>query len=246
MFKNSLGVAGVLLVAAGIIFSSPSGSDNAHAFGVGGYLTYGSGNVDFEERYDPEDLWASLDNKGDQSHFGIGFVFDTAVAKNKLFNYRLQIGYEAVEYDIHTVFNKDTGVDLSGFVTDFTVDVDMIVFDNSFGFGIVRKENFRLWIGPQLRVGYLSGHGKLTDVVGTVFDLDFDGVVYGFAPVVGANFHFENNLTFGLDLGYRWSGFAGALQKAGMGVSTGDDIIGNADGFFVNFSIIYRFDDNYY
>ena len=245
MFKPSFNAMFNFWSAAAIFFISMLFAQSAFAFGIGGYVNFGAGNVEFEESWDAEDPWARLKNEGDVTFYGFGFLLDTAVAKNRVFNYRLQVGYEDAEFDIDTVVNRETGADISNFVADFKLDVDQIVFDNTFGFGIVRKENLRLWFGPQIRVGYISGNGDLTDISGTRLELDFDGVIFGFAPVVGANFNFSNNLTLGLDLGYRFSLFAGELEKSGLGQWGGDDFDGNMNTYFINFALIYRFNDSY-
>ena len=246
MGRQSLRWMTISLVGAALICFSPVSIDRAHALGLGGYISYGTGSVDFEESWDTEDPWARLENSGDVSHFGFGFLLDTAVAKNRIFNYRLQIGYEASEYDIDSVFNQETGTDISPIISDFKVDIDQIVFDNTFGFGIVRRQNFRLWIGPQIRIGYMTGDGQVTDILGTTLQLNFEGVVYGFAPVIGGNFNFNNNLSIGIDLGYRLSGMAGNIEKSGLGLTGADDYSGDTNVFFVNFSMIYRLNDDYY
>jgi len=57
-----------------------------------------------------------LENSGDAEFFGFVFLLDTAVAKNRVFNYRLQVGFENAEYDLDSVYNKTTETDLSAIV----------------------------------------------------------------------------------------------------------------------------------
>ena len=244
MLKRLFRVTFICLIAAGVIFSSPFGINCAHATGIGFYLSRGSGDTDFNEDYDDDDSWYDLESSGDAKFSGYGFILDTAVAKDKVFNYRLQIGYEDVEYDLDSVYYEDLNMDISASVSNFELDIDRFVLDNTFGFGIVRIPNFRLWIGPQLRIGYMSGDGTY-DIGGTKRNLDFDGLVLGLAPVIGANFNFINNLTIGVDLGYRFNFFVGSLDKTSAGLFDSGNFYGNDDTFFINFAFIYRFDDNF-
>lgn len=243
MLKRLFRVTFICLIVAGVIFSSPFGINCAHASGIGFYLSRGIGNTDFNEEYD-DDWWYDLESSGDAKFFGCGFILDTAVAKDKVFNYRLQIGYEDVEYDLDSVYNEDLNINISASVSNFELNIDRLVLDNTFGFGIVRIPNFRLWVGPQLRIGYMSGDGTY-DIHGTKRNLDFDGLVLGIAPVIGANFNFINNLTIGVDLGYRYNFFVGSLDKTGSGYFDSGNFYGNDDTFFINFAFIYRFDDNF-
>jgi len=245
MLKRLFRVTFICLIAAGVIFSSPFGINCAHASGIGFYLSRGIGNTDFNEDYDDDDRWADLESSGDAKFFGCGFILDTAVAKDKVFNYRLQIGYEDVEYDLDSVHNEDLSRDISANVSNFELNIDRFVIDNTFGFGIVRIPNFRLWIGPQLRIGYMSGDGTLTFIHGTKHKLDFDGLVLGIAPVIGANFNLINNLTIGVDLGYRFNFFVGSLDKTSSSSYDSGNFYGNDDTLFINFALIYRFDDNF-
>ena len=245
MLKRLFRVTFICLIGVGVIFSTPFGINCAQATSIGVYLSRGIGDTDFNESYDDDDLWYDLESSGDAKFFGFGFILDTAVAKDKVFNYRLQIGYENAEYDIDSVYNEDLNINISANVSNFELDIDRFVIDNTFGFGIVRIPNFRLWIGPQLRIGYMSGDGTLTFIHGTKRNLDFDGLVLGIAPVIGANFNFINNLTIGVDLGYRFNFFAGSLDKTSSSSFDSGNFYGNDDTFFINFAFIYRFNDNF-
>ncbi len=59
-----------------------------HAAGFGGYLSYG--NID--GAVDDLAFFRDLDYESDR--FGLGLVMDTNVAKDSLFNYRLEVGYQ--------------------------------------------------------------------------------------------------------------------------------------------------------
>ena len=62
---------------------------------------------------------------------------DSAVAKDKLFNYRMNLGYEHVPRgstdSTFAMFNGGS-------------------FENIFGFGVYRSKLMRVWLGPSLRI----------------------------------------------------------------------------------------------
>ncbi|MEI6970105.1 MAG: hypothetical protein WCL44_01190 [bacterium] len=130
------------------------------ATGIGPSVSYGLGNQD----------WADEHGTTDLSSIGLGFVLDTAVARDSLFNYRLEIGYER---------RQDT------FDNDFTFDTDLLVLNNTFGFGIVRSHVVRVWLGPQLRI--FGGTGSGGNTSGGNTDVTMLGAAAGLA--LGANFH---------------------------------------------------------
>jgi hypothetical protein len=151
----------------------------AHAAGFGGYLSYSKidGGVD------------NLPFLGDQDYesdrFGLGFVMDTNVAKDSLFNYRLEVGYQ------HSWREFD---DFSG-----EIESDGFTINNTFGFAPYRNENVRLWMGPALRLSV------------DVFDEDDiepldDWVTFGggIGPAVGLNWHMGSTLSGSLSLSYQY------------------------------------------
>lgn len=109
-----------LLFLSSFVFVS---SSSATGFGLYGLL--GLGRTEFHE---------------DTDYAGWGFVYDTAIAKNKIFNYRLNFGYESLNVDAAN--GKET---FSGYV-----------LDSDFGLGIVRNDSARLWLGPEVRVALLD------------------------------------------------------------------------------------------
>lgn len=108
---------------------------------------------------------------------GAGLVLDTCVARDKLFNYRLGLGYQKdVKY-------PDLGT-------------HKISMNNYFGFGVVRMEKFRWWLGPQLGLRYYiieSEDGNMDEAGGNV------GLATGFNINLGKVF------TLGLELGFRYN-----------------------------------------
>ena len=84
------------VVSLGLALLFPASS--AMAVGAGMYFSYGHGWGNVEDD-DFDDLWDDglpYTFDFEENVFGVGFTFDTNVAKNRLFNYRLEIGYERV------------------------------------------------------------------------------------------------------------------------------------------------------
>lgn len=146
---------------------------HAYAVGLGPYIEQASGSGDFTE-YDAS---ANVDAKG------FGFVFDSNVAEPQTFNYRLHIGYS--ELDIPN--------DIDGY---------RITFDNTFGFGIIKNENFRWWIGPQLHLNYSNWDMPIGSQYLEKDSVDFIGV--GTGVVTGMNFNLTKVVSISPELGLRY------------------------------------------
>lgn len=148
---------------------------DARATGLGLYFDYG--NV-FDGQLD-DTIAGDIDY--DEDHFGGGFSFDTNVAADKLFNYRLDVGYQHVEGE-YGAFG-----DLDG---------DGFVLDNAFGFGVFRSDLARVWIGPAVRLSF-----DFFDNVPVFDDVFKFGV--GVGPEVGVNLHTGDLVSIGLTGGYQ-------------------------------------------
>jgi hypothetical protein len=109
-------LAGVSIVG-GIVFNAPE----ARGHGFGFHITGGL---------------------GEHLHRQAGLSWDTAVAEDRLFNYRLNLGYEAFE------LNEDGG---------FREKFDGLILENTFGFRLLATEGMRLWGGPQIITGIYEG-----------------------------------------------------------------------------------------
>ncbi len=78
-----------------------------------------------------------------------GLIFDTAVADDTLFNYRLNLGFGGWQHSF-----DDSDVKYRGFHYSFL---------NSFGFGTVRTPHLRFWLG--LNLDFIILKGKMMIVV---------------------------------------------------------------------------------
>jgi hypothetical protein len=189
----------LLLLAALVVFAS---FDRAQANGYGVYFDYG--NV-FDAEVD------NFDYEEDQ--YGVGFSFDTNVATDRLFNYRLDAGYQHVEQD---------------FGSFGTADSDGLAIENTFGFGVLRRNDLRLWVGPGIRASFDFFDG--TD------SWDFG---LGVGPTVGVNFHTGPNVSLGLSLGYQMSYVVAVIDSF-------DDQDGYEQRFFVKLTVLFRSADDHF
>ena len=199
----------------------------ADALGLGGYGQFGlgvnSGTID-----GANDDYA-YDFDADMAILGLGFVLDTTVARDSLFNYRLQIGYENVAYKLdHERWGK-SDIALNG-----------LAITNDLGFGVLRTNFMRLWLGPEIRLSY--GLGSM-DEGPRQYDIYFMGL--GIGPVVGANFHIGQSLTLAAKLSYLLEGYLGAGTYEGD--YDFDDEVYTASGstIYLNFSVLFRLGDTY-
>jgi hypothetical protein len=177
----------------------------ATAAGIGGYAEFGTGSGDFEYDFSPEfDV--------DARSAGFGFVFDSNLAGPRIFNYRLNIGYERLELE-------------DDFST--TLDLDGLVIDNTFGFALAGSPTFRWWLGPQVRIGFYNGE---TDDGFEEVDL----AAFGIGAVTGMNF-MTGNVCMSVSLGARITGYAG--ESEALGITT--DLEGNTGTVFLNLAMLF-------
>ena len=102
----------------------------AQAAGFGGYFEYSRG-IGYLDIF-------GFDADFDDDKYGVGFAFDTNVSRDRLFNYRLNVGYERT--------NRKYEGGLKEKLNGFSIN-------NMFGFGVYRDPNARVWLGPSVRLG---------------------------------------------------------------------------------------------
>ncbi len=117
------------LLAAALFIAQP-----ALAAGIG---VYGTGGVNFT-KWESHDL---TDGTFDY-YYGGGLIIDSNVAKNKIFGYRFTAGY--AEYRIKDIESKS-----------LSDPIHRASMSHTFGFGLIRDEDTRFWIGPSIGFHYL-------------------------------------------------------------------------------------------
>jgi len=196
-------------------------SENSFAVGLGGFIdaSTGSGKAEWESDYNSWDI--------DSNAFAFGFVLDTAPTNEKIFNYRLNVGFAKQEIkDEYNEKMKSNG----------------IYAENIFGFAFIKNENFRWWGGPLIRVGYYSGDADSYRVGSTTYETKFDYAEFGVGAVTGLNFK-AGNAILAPSIGFRVNGFGGEgtiTQKTSFGSSSyTEDITGNSTNIFANFAVLF-------
>jgi hypothetical protein len=195
----------VIVLMIGVLHST-----QAMAFGNGFYFQLGSGNANWTAE-DDFDRW---DFDSDTSHFGVGYVMDTAAGTNRLFNYRLQLGYEQ-----YTDRVKNSTSELR---------FDSFIIDQDFGFAIARNNAFRFWAGPELRFAFL---GESSDG----YDTSLFGV--GLGPAFGIDFHSASNASMGLKGGFMIMSYDGMADDNVYGNDIDYQV--NEDLVFFNFNVLF-------
>ena len=166
-------LAVAVIAMAFVVFESQA----AHAFGWGANFRYAYHGGTLTEVDDLDDIWV------DANIFAIGLTLDTAVAMDRVFNYRLELDYE---------YAKATVEPEAGGTFDYTLQG--IGINNVFGFGFVRNRAVRVYAGPVVRFG---AH-KITEGRYDGFEIDF-----GAGAEIGANFHLGDNVSISTTFGYQ-------------------------------------------
>lgn len=204
-------------------------STSLYAVGLGIAFPYGTGNTDYDI-YD-----------ADASQIGINFIFDTNVAKQSVFNYRLNVGVEFFNHDWeYEYYYYDYYYGYSSYDYLYGTNEGIrIVTDHTFGFGIVKSRVVRLWLGPTVRFGYITG--------------DYAGITLGGGlTLLGLNFNMGPVFTLALEAGYLFDAdiyFDGVeideySYNAGTWVYESSDA-GINNMFVAKLSILFRINDTY-
>jgi hypothetical protein len=167
-----------------IVLSSISG---LYALGVGGYIS-GKGGV--------STLKIGDTNSSVDYSVGAGFVLDTAVATNEVFNYRLAVGYEN---------SVKSGVPFFS-----TWSTHRISFSNVLGYAFYRSKYLRVWMGPQIGLACQFVNAKDKEIqsspntIGYRIRFHSDNFAIfslGFGAVLGINVHPADNFTISFEIG---------------------------------------------
>ncbi len=182
----------VVILAATLVATvavSTLTASRAEAASLGLYFDYAVGPTD-------PDAILLFGQQYDTKRIGAGLAVDTAVAKDKLFNYRMNLGYE----NLREEFN---GFEFARF--------NQGSFENIFGFGFYRSKLMRVWIGPSLRVaaGVMTQDSALGGgLVGRIANFTAGGGLSA-----GINVHTGNigsaAFTIGYQAAYQGRGFTG-------------------------------------
>ena len=207
MKKSSVFICTLVLTV--LLFAS-----NSFAIGLGFYFDYGKGSGEAEF-----DVSGADEFDIDTDFLGVGFQLETSpLTKNKVFSYRLQVGYESRDIE------DDDNV---------TIELDGLVIINTFAFGGNTSERVRLWGGPQVLVGFYDGETD-KDLLGD--ELSFSGAGFGLGVAGGANFGVGSGKTIlTTTIGMRTFGFSGDTEW----YDEDEQLDGYATEFFFSVGILF-------
>lgn len=201
---------------------------NVYAVGMG--VTLGSGSESWDSDTDElNNTYTFQRHSGDRKINNFGFVMDTTVARDMLFNYRFSL------------VNEENKADVSG----YNIDMKGISMIHDFGFGVVRNRFVRFWIGPELKAAFYNDISPSFSTTQT-----FDGNVWGFGvgPAVGVNIHMPRVVSFSITGAYYvFSQYFGSYDVTNSNGTFFDtvDVDDSSTGLFINASILFRFHDTY-
>ena len=203
-------------------------SAQLYALGLGVYGTGSKSNTTWT--YHKDEI-PDYDVDSKDSKIGGGFVLDTCLANDRLFNYRLNIGFNKVNIDN----DKNTFTSVYG-VKDVKGN-DYHLY-NSFGFGIFRSDYLRFWAGLQIGLGYFKGEYDVSSTTGDG-DNTFWTIFFSGGLVAGLNIHAGDIVTFAFDGGYRIKKHLGTADTGTSSLG----VTGNVKELFANVSFILRIND---
>jgi len=209
----------VLLVTTPILLS---------AGGIGLYIPYSSGDtssvtLSYADSNSPdEDVDFDL-----QSSTGLGFMYDSNLGKDSLFNYRLGLEY---------IKEKTDSVDGVSCVGDCEFGTRYNIVQ-TFGFGVLRTKIVRLWVGPRINIaGDSYSNADLADFKRVGFEI-------GIAPAVGVNVNLGRYFALAADVDYR---FAATVGVATSDIDNSDfSYSGSTKGATARFYAIFKFGEDY-
>ena len=165
---------------------------------AGGEMTYGRIGYNFY-RDDFGFKAPVINNMIPNISGGGGIIIDTNCSRDELFNYRLMIGFDKL-FTQRYYIKKMTRMNVS----------------NTFGFGVVRTDLIRFWLGPQLSFHYLHGVNNypmraLLKSNYTGNKLEYSAAGIGLGLSLGLNINLENNITLSFEGGMRGNIYYGNM-----------------------------------
>lgn len=200
-----------ILIAALFALLTTFGATDAMAIGLGLGGQSGSGTMAME-------LDGTSQGDYDFETSDVGLVLDTNLSRDRAFNYRLTLASASASME-NSSFD-----DLTGFT-----------LVNDFGFGIVKTEAFRLWMGPELRFSWLSQ----TIASGAELDL----FSFGIGPVIGANINIGSTVTLAITGAYLFQTTNGDYWDA---AGWWYDFSSDEEMLTIGANLIFRINEDFY
>lgn len=208
----------IKLMAVSTILAMPM---LAVAGGVGAYIPVELG---YTETRDYEHLSTERSFDYGQS-YGIGFVLDNNLGKDKLVNSRFNIEY---------ISQNLSNTDFTGIPDETYSKWNMA---STLGFGVVRTQHLRFWIGPRFNVGF-----KNYDTPSGSTREDFQ-IFYGIAAATGLNYNINKHLSIGIEADYRFQFGVGEISSTTS--STGTSYTMSDTGIDGRVYVMYRYGESF-
>ena len=226
----------VVLLCALAVFISV----DVRAAGIGIYGQFGYGSTSLDKNIKP----LLFNRKYGNYIAGGGLVIDSNCSGPGIFNYRITIG---------AMRTFDT-VKRENVIPNMTTRTQVV---NTFGLGLVRRESFRLWMGPQVGFAILNGTYKgnrknmlavynnwISTNLEYIDKLQYLMIGGTFGLALGMNVNFKKNLTMLIECSWRYDVYYGMYRREYfMGfekVSLSKWVDGYADGLYLSLGIMYR------
>jgi hypothetical protein len=221
----------VLLITAALFSAS-----QAFAAGAGVYITGTYGMMKWN--YEPDSAGSvQVPFDSDITKIGLGLIFDTNVSKDRLFNYRLNLGLDYISLNYNRRAKTNNYYESYNIPTELK-DRNCLGFhaNNTFGFGLYRSESYRIWVGPQVGFGFYYDDKDKSNITKSPF-----WNYYAMAGIAaGINMHMSESVSLAFDCGFRYT----------MNVGGNDDecpafINGKGYEAFLTIGAILKFNDTF-
>jgi len=226
--KKLLRIKVFLLIFLFAVFLSES-----MATGVGFNISGGRGEAEWNAtNWSHSGSDKDFDFDTDIKKKGAGFVLDTAVSSDRVFNYRLNLGWERNEYKIDDVYKYIIHPDIYG-----KFETSGWFMSHDFGFRIFNNSKVRIWMGPQVRLSSTKGELKSNKN----YEIDF--ISFGVGPVLGLNIHITSSMSILFKAGMLFERNWGELENR----SNHDDWKIDSEGeySFASAGLLFRFGESY-
>lgn len=224
------------------------------ALGIGAYGDAGIKSTYWDEGEEGGTGYVKYINSLDY-FYGGGIVLDTAVARDTLFGYRIKIGYS--QYNVTKkenaqIYSKDK------------YHMHRFNMGNTFGFGVVRNETVRFWLGPRINFNYLYYSYSCWDrtlYMPFMFDPSYENTIpyreklverlftFELSLAMGININFKNDITLFIDTDFGGNVSTGRRKfKYGMESLSGlyfSKMFNLGYGGNISLGLMYRINDNY-
>jgi len=237
---------GCFLVSALLLLTAFSG--NAFAGGWGPYFSWGrdqpsagfpDGFIDRAVEFahgipglsDQEirDALEGVDLDFQIDHITFGVLYDSAPSLDKLFNYRLAMGFDiATKTEVSGISIPEIGISLSGFAGELDQNGYGFSMNHTFGFSLLRTELFKWWIGPGIRLNF--------DYYSLDNGIKAANLVIGGGGETGINVHISPTMSLCLGGGIHYNAF-------GYGAGTNDVgslVWGDGPFYFIQVAALFH------